>query len=75
MNNTLAVYDCPVCGEELEDQVYFDGDETVLCMVCGSPVSRRTIDVDGKQIPVIKQVDHKRWLEARGTYSDESYLE
>ena len=75
MRNLLAVYDCPKCLEVLEDQVYFDGDETSLCMACGNPVKRRTVEVDGRQIPIVKQVDHKRWMEARGTYSDEGLLE
>jgi len=75
MNSTLAVYDCPEHGEILEDQVYFDGAEDSLCLVCGNVVKRRTIEVDGRHIPVIKQVDYKRWLEARGMYSLENNLE
>ena len=74
MNDTLEIYDCPECGEMLEDQVYFDGEDS-LCLICGNVVKRRTIEADGKQVPVVKQVDHKRWMEARGAYCLENHLE
>lgn len=82
MIDLLHVYDCPKCGQILEDWVdtttliNHDTEEVVTvtyCTRCDSDVRQKMgVGSDGKPIPVLQEVDHERWLWAIGHYDESS---
>lgn len=70
MENALQVYECPTCGDILEDEVYSTGQDD-LCLRCNSAVNEKTIEAQGPfkfKCRYFKLVDRRRWMEARGHY-------
>jgi hypothetical protein len=72
MFDLMAVYNCPKCGEILEDQVDFVDiinidtdyvDQIALCE-CGNAVKPKMID----GIQCFEEVSNERWRWAQGYY-------
>jgi NAD-dependent SIR2 family protein deacetylase len=81
MYNLLNVYDCPKCGEVLSDEVHLfehidtDNDEVYpvrYCSKCNSEVRERTVEHDGRNLPVLREVDDERARWANGFYDDDT---
>jgi hypothetical protein len=79
MIDLLAVYECPICGEVLSDQVESveiidtKNDEVWtenICNRCRHSVSAKFVEIDGQKIPCLQKVDHERYLWAMGYYAD-----
>jgi len=79
MYNLLDVFDCPNHGKVLSDETYIfdhinlENDEVMPirhCDKCNREVKARTVEHEGKQLPVMEEVDDEcaRW--ANGYYND-----
>ncbi len=72
MQNVLQVYECPNCGEVLEDEVYFTWNGECHCLHCNMDATpKRSEEIETlaqRPCKFFKLVDRKRWLEARGHY-------
>jgi hypothetical protein len=79
MYNLLNVYECPNCGEVLSDEVNFyedvdtENDEVYpvrLCSKCNREVKEKTVEHEGRRLPVLREVDDERARWANGYYDD-----
>jgi len=73
MIDLFAVYECPKCGDVLEDKVFLHEDidiekdriyQAMLCEQCFSEVRAKLVGGDF----CFEKVDHDRWLWANGYY-------
>jgi len=82
MIDLMAVYECPRCGDVLEDEVYYhehidtDNDEiypAYHCNRCNRMVKPKTQIIDGQVCQVLQSVDPYRMMAAAGYFDDEDY--
>ncbi len=79
MYNLLNVYECPVHGEVLSDEVYYyehidtENDEIYparYCSKCNREVREKTVEHEGQRLPVLREVDDERARWANRFYDD-----
>lgn len=80
MIDLLDVYECPQCGDILSDQIIkgeaidTDNDEVypyTICKTCNNEVTQKIEYINDEPSPVLRSVDHERWLWAIGHYQDQ----